>query len=426
MIEDLLHYIWKTGSFDVVNIRTTENQPIRIINSGLWNHNAGPDFKQAIIDIGGVTWAGDVEIHVRSSDWFRHNHDKDNKYNSVILHVVYEHDKDVFLCGREAIPTLELKNFIADETLNNYKKLKDSELIIPCEFGLKDIPKDKFEEIMLSVSIERLGRKCQVLFGELKICNYDWNEVCFRQIARNFGFKTNAAAFELLAQSVGYKQIEKHLTSRLQVYAIIFGQAGLLDDEIEGDAYYEALQSEYNYLKYKYKWIPIDKKIWNKLRLRPANFHCIRLAQLCELLLAPDLIKSILDEKVSVNDIVPKDLVPHSYWETHYEFAKASSSHKTNIGKTALNLLYINTIIPIRYSYGIYVGKPLVTERAVLYQRELQFEVNHITRKYMAAGFLCRSASDSQAIIEISNKYCCTRKCAYCPIGQQIIKKPPT
>ncbi|MBO4231951.1 MAG: DUF2851 family protein, partial [Bacteroidales bacterium] len=211
----------------------------------------------------------------------------------------------------------------------------------------------------------------------------------------------------------------------LQVYAIIFGQAGLLDDEIEGDAYYEALKSEYNYLKYKYKWIPINKKIWNKLRLRPANFHCIRLAQFCELLLVPNLIQNILDEKFPIKELIPKELEPHKYWETHYEFAKESKYHINNIGKSTVNLLYINTVIPIKYSFGIYVGKPLVTERAVLFQRGLQFEANHITRKYNEAGFLCRHAADSQAIMEISQKYCAARKCAYCPIGQQIIKKPP-
>ncbi len=425
MIENLLHYIWKTRNFDVINVKTTDNQSVKIFNSGLWNRDAGPDFKQAIIEIGGVTWAGDVEIHVRSSDWYRHNHDKDEKYNSVILHVVYEHDKDVLLKGSESIPTLELKKYIAEETFNSYKRLADSDMRIPCKFGVKDIPKEKFEEIMLATSIERLDRKSQAVFEELRGCGYDWEEVSFRRMARNFGFRTNSTAFELLAKSVEYKQIAKHTTSKLQVYAIIFGQAGLLDDEIEGDTYYEALQYEYNYLKYKYKWIAIDKKIWNKLRLRPANFHCIRLAQFCELLLVPNLIQNIFDDKFSIEDLIPQELEPHEYWKKHYEFAKESKSHKNNIGETAVNLLYINTIIPIKYSFGIYVGKPAVTERAVLFQRGLQFEANHITRKYKEAGFLCRSAADSQAIMEISEKYCVSRKCACCPIGQQIIKKPP-
>ena len=425
MLEDLLHYIWKSKNFDVLNIQTVDNKNIRIINSGFWNRDAGPDFKQAIIEIDGVTWAGDVEIHIKSSDWYKHHHENDPKYNSVILHVVYEYDAEVTSCNGEKIPALELKNRIPSDTLLKFRRLSECEKRIPCKFALKDIPAAAFDEIILRTSMERLNRKSELIFDELRRCGHDWEEVCFRRLAYAFGCKTNSTAFELLSQSVEYHQIARHITSRLQIYAIIFGQAGLLNSEIEGDDYYEALQSEYNYLKYKYKWIPIDDKVWNKLRLRPANFHCLRLAQFCEVLLIPDIMKKMFDPTISINNLIDNKLELNDYWKRHYCFGKESKEHNTRIGGATLDLLYINGIIPIRYSFGLYSGNAVAAEQAVLFQKNIQFENNHVTSNYVEAGFPSRNAADSQTIIEINGHYCSKKRCTFCPVGQCILKKPP-
>jgi hypothetical protein len=424
MKEELLHYLWRTRSFNQIGLQTAAGQSLQIVNPGFPHKDAGPDFKQSLIKIDEVTWAGDIEIHVKSSDWKRHRHDDDPKYNSVILHVVYQHDMDIFLPTQETIPTLELANFIPPEILDNYLKLSTSPHQLACTQQLNSIPKIEFTSWLSRLAIERLDRRQQGIFNLLKQCKENWNELTYRILAQSFGFKTNSTAFELLSKSLPYKYLQKHIDSRLQIYALLFGQAGFLDEPIENDAYYLELQREYHYLQYKYQLTPISVTIWNLLRLRPSNFPCIRLAQLSELLFShPSLIQEIINKKDTFEPMMTLFRYhPDHYWETHLHFGKKSNrNHSADLGTTSIDLLFINTIIPVLYAYSTFQGDETLQSAIMNLYEKFSFEENHITKYYRDLGFPAYNALFSQAILELKEYYCTPRKCLDCRIGCRIL-----
>ncbi|MCQ2285668.1 MAG: DUF2851 family protein [Bacteroidales bacterium] len=425
-MEDLLHYIWKNRQYNAFNLKTTEQQDLKIIHPGFWNRNAGPDFSQAIIKIDDITWVGNVEIHNKSSDWFRHHHENDQKYNSVILHVVYEHDKEIPRNESEHIPTLELKNLISEGALSTYRTLSTSAQAIACGFAIKEIDSEQLSQVLTQINLSRIIRKHRTILNELSQCDGDWEELTYRMLAINFGFKINAPAFEQLSHSIKFKTIEKHHQSQTQTYALLFGQAGLLEDNDIADKYYEALQSEYYYLKYKYSLVSIAPSQWNKLRLRPSNFPCLRLAQFSEILHhLPHLFQTIISEDERLKPTDFQNCIPHEYWRTHYEFGKEVERHNQRLGDCAVNLIYINTILPIMYTYGIFSGKNQITEKAVWMLKELPFENNSLTRPFKGCGFPHENAEQSQAILELRQKYCYEKKCLFCPIGKGLLQKVP-
>lgn len=418
MNEMLLQYLWKNRIFSNQNFYTTQHQKLTIIHTGLQHHDAGPDFKQATIKIEQITWVGDVEIHLKTSDWLKHGHQYDAKYQSVILHVVYEND--VLL--DHSCPTLELKHYISSELIERYERLYHNADWLPCRSSLSKVTPMKITSLLSRMAEERLeGRQCEV-FDLLHRCGDDWQETAYRLLLRNFGMRTNSAAFELLAQSLPYRVINKHRNSRLQIYSLVFGQAGMLEKE-QGDDYYSALHVEYKYLQYKYRLTPISLKLWNLLRLRPHNFPCIRLAQVSESLCQfPDIMRSLLEESPEKLLSEMPSVHPDDYWETHFHFEKETVKHTCNIGKTAINTLIINTIIPLRFSYGTFMGNDKIKEQAFLTLENIPFEKNFITRKYQEMGFAFQSAMDSQAILELYHHYCLKKRCIECEIGCFIIR----
>lgn len=426
MTEAFLHYLWKHRLFDFMNLKTTAGEPLQIIFPGYHNTDAGPDFRQAIVQIGAMKWAGDVEIHIRSSDWYRHHHQDDEKYLSVALHVVYEHDCEVERRKGELFPTFELKNYIPEEMLAQYQRLMASPEQIPCASYLPGIEPLHLRSLLSSMVMERMLRKQESVLRMVGECSGDWKEALYRLLAVSFGFKTNADAFELLAKSLPLKILAKHADSALQTAALIFGQSGILyAASAEKDDYYRALKGEYDYLCYKYRLVPISVRHWNLLRLRPSNFPCVRLAQFAALMFKiPDL-SDLLVENLPVERLKTKlSVQADPYWENHYHFGKETIlPHSVALGDAAVSLLVVNTVVPYLFARYRFFGNEDQMEGALAMLEELPFENNKRTRDYAHTPFPRQNAMDSQALLELSQYYCSPKRCLECAIGERIVRK---
>lgn len=427
--EYLLHYIWKNSIFTTFDFQTTAGESLKIVHPGYSHQDAGPDFKQAIIKISQILWAGDVEIHIRTSDWFKHKHQQDQKYNSVILHVVYEDDLPDVKEANQKFPVLELKKYIDPQVISNYETIYKSPLTLPCKSFIKnniEHNKDRinliFSDLYSKLITERLEYKQSQINRIYTETKGDWNETIFRLLAINFGFKTNQPAFELMSKSIPYKVLRNHSNNHLQVYALLFGQSGMLEDQMDDDDYYVTLQNEYFYLKKKYNLVPIHIKNWNLLRLRPSNFPCIRIAQLCEVVHHYPQLFSHIENHTEIAQFEHIFLArPDPYWENHYHFGTISGNHSVLIGKSTFNLLMINTIIPVLFTYGTFSGRVDIQERSLDLYSVLDAESNHLISSYKESGFSVVTSFDSQAIIHLSKYYCQPKKCLECPLGQKII-----
>lgn len=401
---------------------------MNVVFPGYHNHDAGPDFLQAVVEIDHVRWVGSVEIHCRSSDWLRHHHQGDDKYKSVILHVVYEHDMEIQLDENEFVPTLELKGRIPQEMFDRYESLMKEPDLLLCRFRSMDIDSLVIQNQMSEVLIERMLRRQIGFQNTLTSCQSDWNELIYRVMAIGFGCKKNGTAFELLAQSLPYKIVRSHLASRLQVYALVFGQSGLLDVD-DKDEYAGRLRYEYDYLRYKYQLIPIAAHQWNWLRLRPQNFPPVRLAQFAQMLYETG---NSLSDKVLRSGMASLQswlsLAPDEYWQTHYMFGKSSPKHASGVGETVINSLIINVVVPVRFAYARFTGDDDMQENALALLERVPYEDNKTTRLFVGSAFPCRSAYDSQAQIELMEYFCTQKRCLKCSIGEKIVReraRPP-
>ncbi len=420
--ENFLHFVWQSQSFSETQLVTHSGDTLKVIHPGYPHHNAGPDFKEAILQINGLIWSGDVEIHIKSSDWLRHRHQNDEKYNSVILHVVYQHDIDIYYQHDEKIVTFVLENIIPETIMDNYYAFLSSSTTVRCADYLKERSSELIDNYLHRLAHERLLIKQKELQEILKRYHYDWYELLFHLLTINFGFKANNVAFELLAKSLPYKHILECSCAKLQTYALIFGQAGMLDEDIEADDYYQNLQMEYYYLRNKFRLTPIHVKNWNLLRLRPSNFPCIRLAQLSEVIhYAPELFYAILTNANLAQIEAFFQRVPHGYWNTHYQFGKKSKKHSCQLGRSAWQLIVINTIVPVLYAYGTHLGNNVYQEKAIELLKAFPFEHNFISSKMKNSGFPAESALFSQGLLHLSKEYCTKNRCLECMIGRDII-----
>ena len=422
MKEDFLHYVWQHRHYDFLHARTTRGQPLNVVFPGYHNHDAGPDFLQAVVVIDDMRWVGSVEIHCRSSDWLRHRHQYDDKYQSVILHVVYEHDTEIQLAGNEFVPTLELKELIPREMFDRYESLMSVPDMLLCRHHLTDMPPLVVQSQLSEVLVERLLRRQRGFVTLLESCQQDWNELIYRTLAVGFGCKKNGTAFELLAQSLPFRIVRAHHSSRLQVYALVFGQSGMLD--VGGkDDYTERLRYEYDYLRYKYRLEPLGVHQWNWLRLRPQNFPTLRLAQFAQILFETG--NSLSDKVLKTNMAGLRSwlsVAPDDYWQTHYQFGKESPPHASGMGVSTANSLIINVVTPIRFAYARFIGDETLQEDALELLEHVEYEDNKTTRVFAESAFLRRSAYDSQAQLELFDQYCSRKRCLQCSIGEKIVR----
>lgn len=420
-MEQLLHYVWKHKIFPLKELTTTTGQQLEIIDQGLSNRNAGPDFFNAKIKLDGVLWVGNIEIHTHASDWNKHRHHLDPAYNNVILHVASHIDAEVYRNNGESVPQMQLE--CPEHIRSNFEELSNTDQYPPCYRIIPTLPKLTIHSWMSALQMERFEQKNAQLIERLRFCNNHWEDAFFITLARNFGFSLNADAFETWAKIIPLRAIDKHRDNLFQVEAIFFGQAGILQDW-DGDEYYMKLKREYEYLAHKFGLTPMDVTLWRFLRLRPNNFPHVRIAQLACLYHRSYGLLSQLMEKETLKEV--RDILrggTSGYWMNHFTFGGSSPSCPKTLSENSLNLLIINTIIPFLYAYGIHRGKDTLCTRATTFLEELKPENNYIIRMWSQCGLKVAHAGDSQALIQLKKEYCDKKRCLYCRIGYEYLKR---
>lgn len=420
-MEQLLHYVWKHKIFPLKELKTTTGQQVEVIDTGLANTDAGPDFFNAKLKLDGVLWIGNIEIHERSSDWFKHGHHADAGYNSVILHIASEIDMEISRSNGERIPQIQL--ICPEAVRTNYKELLETASYPPCYRIIPSLSPFTAHSWMSALQMERFEQKATLLNERLKRCQGNWEDAFFITLARNFGFGLNGDAFETWAHRLPFRAVDKHRNDLFQIEAIFFGQAGMLEDS-DGDGYYLRLKKEYIYLQHKFELIPMDASLWRFLRLRPTNFPHIRIAQLaCLYHRAYGLLSRIMETETlqGVRDILKGGT--SEYWLTHYTFGGSSPSRPKTLSNTSLDLLIINTVVTFLYAYGLHKGNRVLCARAGSFLEELKAENNYITRMWEQCGMKASNAADSQALIQLKKEYCDKKKCLYCRIGYEYLKR---
>jgi hypothetical protein len=421
MREDFIHYLWKHKKFETKDLSTTEGKPIVIVSTGLHNQDAGPDFFNSKIRINDQLWAGNIEIHLKSSDWFAHSHEKDKAYDNVILHVVWEHNMAIFRRDNSEIDTLELKQFVSKEALNNYHKLfSKGQKWINCENEFGDVDEFLLSNWLERLYFERLERKSDEINLMLEKSKNDWEAVLFKMLAKNFGLKVNGESFLSIANSIDFSLLRKEGTSILKMESLLFGQAGLLDGDKE-DVYFRELKASYAYQRHKYRLKNQSVTSLQFFRLRPPNFPTIRLSQLANLYQSKsNLFAEILDAN-SVKKIYEILSISSSpYWETHYTFDKTSKKSKKKITNSFMDLMLINSIIPLKFSYSKYVGKSMDSE-IIQWMTDLRSEKNSLVEKFHTVKPLPNNAMNSQALIQLKTNYCDKNNCLQCAIGNDLL-----
>lgn len=421
MNEHLLQFIWQHLYFNRDQLVTTKNEPVQIITQGILNHNQGPDFLEARVKINNVLWAGNTELHLRSSDWQKHQHDGDPHYQNVILHVVYEHD-DV---AETSIPVLELKGRISTNLLNYYNDLMQEQRFVPCSGLLQAVPSIIWQSWKERMLAERLLQKSEHIHQLLQRTNRHWEEAFWQLLARNFGLPLNSDAFEAVAATLPVTLLAKHKNQLLQLEALLLGQAGLLEKEFT-EQYPVMLQKEYRFLQSKYKLKPVAQLL-HFLRMRPSNFPSIRLAQLASLVHASSHLFSKITEAKSLEELKKMFAVTaNDYWHYHYVFDEESAYRKKNIGESMINNLLINTVLPLLFVYASEHNNSQLKERAIQWLQQLPKEKNSITTKWEQAGAEHQSAFDSQALLYLKKNYCDARHCLRCAVGNSLLKQKIT
>lgn len=423
MQEDFLHYLWKHKKITTTNLKTTKGEKIVINNVGEHNHNAGPDFFNAQLKIENQLWAGNLEIHIKSSDWYLHNHEIDSNYDNVIIHVVWEHDTEIFRKDNTEIPTLELKHYVTPEALHNYQQLfSNTQKWINCENDFASIPEFAMSNWLGRLYFERLERKANDIKIVLEQSTNNWEAVLFKMLAKNFGLKVNGQAFASIANSFDFSIIRKQQSKLLSLEALLFGQAELLQDDCQ-ESYFLELQREYQFLKQKFGLSSQNVTSLQFFRLRPPNFPTVRLSQLANMYyLHQNVFSKIIETKTLEGFYKLFSVETSVFWETHYTFNKQSKASKKRLSKSFIDLLLINTIIPIKFSYAKQIGKPIDNEIVQLLE-QIASEKNSIVNKFNSLKKVSKSALDSQALIQLKTEYCDKNKCLQCAIGNQLLNK---
>ena len=422
--EDFLHYVWKFRLFDRADLLTTNGENIEIYSAGIHNTDSGPDFQNARLKIGDTMWAGNVELHLSSSDWQKHNHTTDSAYDNVILHVVYRDDEPVIMNDGRSIATLELQNRVPAELYSRYHNLVfGNQTIIPCEANIGKIDDFTLRTWFTRVLIERLEKKSAAVVAALQLNRGDWEETFYQFLAANFGFKTNALPFELLAKSLPQNILAKHKNNPMQIEALIFGQAGFLTDDFT-DAYPQALKKEYNFLRKKYSLTPIEQHLWKFMRMRPQNFPTIRLAQFAALVVNSNhLFSKVMDTReIKGLQHLFTDIRVNPYWEEHYRFDKESKPSAKNLGPDSINIIILNTLVLFLFSYGKHNQLQHFMDRSLKLLESLPGEHNKIIADFNSLGVKTNSAFESQALLELKSYYCNYKKCLQCSVGNKILK----
>jgi hypothetical protein len=421
MKEDFLHYIWLYKKLDYTNLKTTNGEILTILNFGQYIQQAGPDFFNAQIVIDNQKWAGNIEIHIKSSDWYAHHHEKDDNYNNVILHVVWEHDTPIFRKDNSEIAVLELKKYVSNEELDKYKELTAQKSWIFCENQIKDMPDFVMSNWQERLFFERLERKSNPIQQLLQETENDWEAVLFCMLAKNFGLNTNGEMFFKVAKSITFSIIRKEALEVMYLEALLFGQADMIPETVE-DNYPKELKSWYDYIVLKYKLPKPAIAPIQFFKHRPDNFPTIRLVQLAMVYHLHRNLFSKIIEANSIEDVYQIFTISVSdYWKSHYNFDKISPKKEKSLSKSFIDLLIINTIVPIRFAYANSLGKENA-ELLIDFLSNIPPEKNNIIEKFSTFGIKSKSAFQSQSLLQLKNEYCNHKKCLQCAIGLELLK----
>ena len=423
MRENFLHYLWKHKKVNATKLLTTNEERLQVVCVGEHNHNTGPDFFNAKVFIDEQLWAGNIEVHIKSSDWYLHHHEIDKNYDNVILHVVWLHDAEVYRSDNSTIPTLELKRFVSAKTLSYYQKLFSKRPNwINCEHDFASVDNFVINHWLERLYYERLERKYLEVDAMLRASKNNWEDVLFKMLAKNFGLKVNGEAFLSLANSFDFSLVQKLKSKPKTLEALFFGQAELLQDTVQ-DTYYQELQMEYHFLKQKFSLSSQSVEPLQFFRLRPSSFPTIRLSQLANLYNKHANIFSKVINAKTKNELYKIFKVSTSkYWEDHFTFGKTSNTRKKSITESFVNLLIINTIVPLQFSYAKHQGKTIDDSALVLIQ-QISSEKNIIVDKYHHLRPVSKTALHSQALIQLKTEYCDKNKCLQCEIGNTLLTR---
>ncbi|MBC8266277.1 MAG: DUF2851 family protein [Flavobacteriales bacterium] len=419
MKEEFLHHVWKHQLWNTMDLNTINNETIIVKKIGQYNRNSGPDFLNSQIIINEQLWVGNVEIHKKSSDWEKHKHQNDAAYNNVILHVVFRNDKKIFDNNLREIPTLETQGLISKSLLGKYNNLNLSKAKIPCNSFLKEIDIAVFQDFSNQLILERLEDKSKLLSEKMQVNKNDIEATFYSLICKSIGLKINAQPMEILSEYLPFQLVRKHQHNIMQLTALFFGVSGFLQDDFTED-YPQKLQVEFKYLKHKYNLKIMEKSLWKFLRLRPASFPTIRLAQLVAIFSKyQNLVSLILEakDKKELKNIFT--VTPDKYWDTHYTFDNISRKIEKKIGEKSIEIIIINAVVPLLYFYEKKDSK--IIQNAIDFLKDIKAERNTITKKFSESGLPIKSAKNSQAIIQLYNNYCSLKKCLNCKLGKHIL-----
>ncbi len=422
LTEKLLQFIWQFQYFTKQPLFTTSGECLQIINPGIFNTNQGPDFLQSKIKIDNTIWAGNIEIHINASDWLLHKHQADENYRNIILHVVWNADVHIEDANGKAIPALVLEPLVSKLMLTHYEALMQSQDFVPCQSYLPVLSAIGWQSWQERLLIERLQKRSAIVFQKLYQTENHWEEVFWQILSRNFGMPVNADAFESIAQSISISILAKHKNQVQQLEAILLGQAGLLQEE-STDSYVLLLQREYLFLKNKYKLTEASIKPLF-LRMRPANFPTVRLAQLAMLIHQSDHLFSKLVESKSGKDIVQfLNITANDFWHYHYQLHTKTDYKPKVLGEQMAENILMNTVVPVVFAYGLYHNNQTYKDKALEWLSQTKGEQNNIIKSWTSVGVNSENALQIQGLLELKKHYCDVKKCLDCAVGNKILKQ---
>lgn len=418
MNEELMQFIWKNKFFNFEDLTSQNGASIEVIRAGYWNKDAGPDFLNALVKIADTIWAGNIELHLKTSDWFKHKHQNNKAYDNLILHVVWEDD---LRNENHSFEKLELKKYVKIDLIKRYKELNENKHEIACSKSINRVDAFLIENWLERLLIDRLERKTEEIEQILVSNQNNWDETFYIYLAKYFGFRINNLPFEFLAKSTPLNILRKNADSIFKLNAILFGQAGFLDNELD-DSYFQQLKKEYEFQKVKYNLKPIKMELWKFLRLRPYNFPTIRIAQFAGIIYKTNLSFSKLLACQNLSDfqaIVNTEI--NEYWNTHFTFKNVSKFSKKSIGTESQKVLFINVFVPLLFHYGKKQQMPDLIDKILTILKSIPSEKNQIVKQFNILGLQTKNAFDTQAILELFNNYCTPKKCLICSIGNKIL-----
>jgi len=423
MKEDFLHFVWKEQLFDAAVLKTEDGQLVQIIDKGQYNHNAGPDFFNCQIQFDNIIWAGNIEIHIKSSDWYKHNHQDDHSYDNVILHVVLVHDMNVHRKDRSIIPTITLQNRFYQESLSRYQRFfQSNSMVYPCRPYLEKMEETIIRKMLSSCLTDRLENKNKIILEQLTQTKNNWDESFYHLLAKSFGFKVNAVPLQLLAESIPLTTIERESNELFKIESLLFGVGGLLQTTIE-DPYVIKLKKEFEHQQNKYKLQSLHPAIWKFGKLRPPNFPTIRIAQFAMLLYRQ---KRIFKRCLNASTLESLQLIfsieASEFWTTHFHFEKSSNANSKLLGIESINNIIINVVIPFCYAYGKHIGSKTLLDKSIEWLNQIKPEKNKYTEIWEQSNYKFSNAGETQGLIELNNRYCVKNKCIHCKIGSSVMK----